>query len=268
MEKPDIYRHRNYRSYLNELIETAKDQDISIRSLSRQCGVSSPSYFQRIISGERTLTSEAAHKISNGLGFGDLEKRYFLALQELETGNPEFAMEEMQLCLRRVNSRGVVDQTIYSSWLNAVIFEAASIPGMLTSVEAAHKRLCHVTDKESIKDSLDLAVSKGWLVKKDGQYQQSNIRFEVIDDIRMVDLQRSHLRHLELAKHRINDDLDDREFQGLTVAVSEVKFKKLKGMIKNFMDSVDEFLEADEDADRIIRVQCCAFNVTRENNSD
>jgi hypothetical protein len=126
-----------------------------------------------------------------------------------------------------------------------------------------HKALRGSATPADIEASLEFLLKKKFLKssRSPGKYIQEAITFQPHDDIRRIDLQRSHMRFLEMAKHKINMDIEDREFQGLTVAIPQDKFGLIKDRLRDFIRSLNEDLTDLGEADRVVRVQLCAFPI-------
>jgi hypothetical protein len=66
-----------------------------------------------------------------------------------------------------------------------------------------------------------------------------------------------------MAKHRLGGELAEREFQGLTIAVSRDKIAFVKERLRTTMLELATELSGDAAADDVLRVELCAFFVTK-----
>ena len=85
--------------------------------------------------------------------------------------------------------------------------------------------------------------------------------YECQNDRRNVDVQAIHSYNLSLARHRLSADVNQREFQGLTIGLSKENFRQLKSMIRAFVDEVDDSFETKEDKDDVYHLQIAAFKL-------
>ena len=68
----------------------------------------------------------------------------------------------------------------------------------------------------------------------------------------------------EIAFHlEFDDDTEDREFQGLTFAMSEDKFDLLKAMVRTFIGEVVKELASDPHPDTIVHCEIANFKLTK-----
>lgn len=65
-----VFQHSNYRDALRALLNPLLESGESYRTLSQKCELSSPNFFQKILSGERNLTFKSAQKDCGWFGLG------------------------------------------------------------------------------------------------------------------------------------------------------------------------------------------------------
>ena len=95
------------------------------------------------------------------------------------------------------------------------------------------------------------------------RYIPKDVTIETDNDLRNFDLQRNHNRFLQAAQLRLNDDLKDREFQGLTLSIPKSRLPELKDMMRDFVKQVNEKLDGPEEADLVLRLQMAAFIIAK-----
>jgi uncharacterized protein (TIGR02147 family) len=263
-----IYEHLNYRSFLKAFLEVKKDQGVSLRSIVKRGKIGSHSFLKAVVEGERNLTVRSTEKVCAALGLDGNEREYFLALVKLEHGaeaDKDKAWNDLRKLLIKSKEVRVHDVGMYSHWLHGVVFSMATVANIEFTAENLFKMLGGIASAEDIQKSMDFLISRTWLVYDEGlkRYKQSLVKFEVIEDIRRIDVQRNHRHFLDLAKHRLNDDVDEREYQGLTIAVPKNRLPQLKQRLRKFMDEIDDDIGGMSDFDTLIRVQCCIFKLTK-----
>ncbi len=269
MKDQQYYAFSSYRDLLGQLLPMLLDQGKSYREIAKDCGFKSPNILQQILAGKRNLTDAAAEKLAVGLQLGKDRGAFLRALVHLE--NPslrkqEKAMGEIKRQKQKIFRHQVSSGSIHESWTYGLILQLAGLPGFVCTPENIQKSLRMQLSKQEIEDAVQFLKKSGYLVptEKEDVYQQKNVEFAVLNDIRRIDLQQSHLRYMDQCKMRINDDLDDREFQGLTVAIAKSQFAQVKEQIRAAMDEIFESLESGpHPKDEVIRVQMCAVKLTR-----
>lgn len=264
-----IFRFVDYRAFLRDRLqhETAQNGQ-SFRSIARRCGINSPNYLQCLIAGRRNLTESTARKIADGLGLKGRETDHFLAMVAFASADDEAAREGLKAEMRRLAAAGasaekkVREPAIHASWLCEVLLEMAYLRGVRFTRDVATARMSGMATPADVGMAFDLLVSLGYLIPADdGAFAPAGISFEPLNDVRIAELRACHSRFLDIAKHRLAADLEQREFQGLTIAVSEAKLALIKERMRAFVASLCDELAHDEDADRVLRIQMGAFRV-------
>lgn len=147
-----IFDYGDYRSYLREqlLIRMKKNPEFSLRAFSRHLGIS-PSFFSRILSGQRILTSEQAHSIGKVLKLSTRETQYLELLILLErTSDPQAkaALQERQQTTQKQAGATVsasdlsIDAfRVVSEWYHVALLEMTELTDFdrLTETEIARK---------------------------------------------------------------------------------------------------------------------------------
>lgn len=254
-----IYAFTDLRAYLTEVLRHCTEvRGLSVRAVARACGIKSPGYLTEVAAGRRNMTRVSAVKIAAGLGLDKIETEYFETLLELASIKDPLAMDSRLEKMRRIIGKAqqvdIKDPSIHDSWLHAAVFELSKTADYTPEVEAIRNRF-RVNARAD-----DIAASLRFL---EGKKLPANANFVPINDIRRIDIKKKHLLYLQMAQHRLNDPIDEREFQGLTVAIRCEHFAVLKERVRAFIASVNEEFAADADADEVVRVQLAAFKLTR-----
>lgn len=269
MKDQQFYSFSSYRDLLGQLLPMLLDQGKSYREIAKECGFKSPNILQQILAGKRNLTDAAAEKLAAGLQLGKERGTFLRSLVHLEHPSlrqQEKAMGEIKRQKQKVFRHQVSSGSIHEHWTYGLVLQLAGLPGFVCTPENVQKSLRMQLSKQEIEDAVQFLKKAGYLVPTEQEhvYQQKNVEFAVLNDIRRIDLQQSHLRYMDQCKMRINDDLEDREFQGLTVAIAKSQFAHVKEQIRQAMDAIFESLEScPQPKDEVIRVQMCAVKLTR-----
>lgn len=264
-----VFAYENYRDYLKDLADKLLEDGTSIRGFLRDAGIKSPSYLKETIQKKRNLTVEAAKKIAQALNLKERESQYLCLLVKLDL--PRYKdksriLDDMRALSKQSMRQDVQDSSIYDHWLHSVLWVLADVPDFEMTVENVSQKMRGMASKEDIKKSIEFLRKKKLLIPthKPNAYKQADIYFTPSNDIRRIDIQRSHLHYLDLAKHRINDDVKDREFQGLTIAIERDQFPVIKEEMRKFVKTLENKLDAANDPQKVIRIQCCAFEVVSD----
>jgi uncharacterized protein (TIGR02147 family) len=266
---PSIYAFGNYRAYLAAFLDAKKAGGESFRQVAKACGITSPNYFQQVIARKRNMTVATAVKVAAGFALDERARKYFVALVQFEHdpgADKEQILEKLRLYAKEQGRKSVRDVAIHSSWLHGVVWELARTEGFVFTLENVQARLGHIASKKDIEESMAFLKKQKWLVPSDvpGVMKQNEIHFEILDDVRRIDLQRTHLRFLEIAKHRISDDLDDREYRYLTIAVPRSKFPVIKQKIRDFHAEIWKELDGASPPETVVHLQICLFKLSTD----
>jgi len=266
---PNIFGYTSYRHFLTEFVDfKLKFTGSSYRAFARRSGVNCPNYLQLIIKGRRNLTATSASKVSRGLGLKGAERKYFLGLVELEiakdTKSKLEVMKRLKIMAQMNQADKVADESLHSSWINLILWEMTLLKDVEMSPDSIMKRLPGIADRDTIVKSLSFLISKGYLVpinQENTKFKQANIAFESKNDVENLNLQMTHMKFLDLAKDRLSEPLDQREYQGLTIAVSKKQLPLIKSRLRAMIRDLNEELSNDPEADNIVRVQFCMYNI-------
>ena len=100
-------------------------------------------------------------------------------------------------------------------------------------------------------------------MNKDGKWQASGNQFSTPSDIANMSIRKNHFQSLELAKKSLEtDDVDSRDFSGVTMAINPQKIPEAKNMIKEFRRILCDFLE-DGDQKEIYRLNVQLFGLSK-----
>lgn len=236
------------------------------KALAERSGINSPNYFQQVIQGKRRLSDAQAEKAADGLGFVGHERKYFLLLAKLERAKTEADAEkiysQMKATVVRAVKKTVVDPTIHSHWLHAIVFEMALVHGERFAKADVVRRLAGVASDAEAAASFDFLVAKKYLVKTDeGRYEQRAVQFDQLNDVRRIEIHQVHRRMLDMAKHKLNEDVREREFQGLTIAIPASRLPLIKDKIRKLMVELNDELSGGNENDTVVHVFAGAFKI-------
>lgn len=264
-----VYAYTSYLPYLADVVQELRTSRKSLRALALKCGFKSGNYVQLLATGQRKLTERAARQIGVSLSLPKREQEYLTLLARLdlamETEEKLEILSEMKRLAVLESGHTTSDFSMSSHWLYGVIYEMACSKTEPLTPESIFRRLTTATTHADIVDAIHFLKSKGYLIPtdRDGFYERKYVSFERSDDIRRIEVQRNHLRFLDMSKHRLNDDVNLREFQGLTVGIPKGYFSVVKQKIREFSDELNRSLSQEQDIHSVIRVQMAAFYLTK-----
>lgn len=266
-EKQLLFEELNYRRFLQILLGKLLDEGQSYRAIARSAGIKSPNFLQQVVQGARELTPQGAAKLAKGLGLTGHEADYLIQIVRLS--HPKVRDKEpVLLKLRELQNKfdrsEVRDVSIHSHWVNSVIFELCKIKNLRITADSVFQLVGGAATKDEIQSGIELLLKKEWIKPLgEQQYEQNGVEFQFLDGARRLDVQRNHLHYLHVAQHRINDDLKERSYRGLTVAIPAEKFEWIQRKIVEFYDELDKLCESYVNTDSIIRIQMASYFVVK-----
>lgn len=267
-ENLDIFKYTNYRLFLQDYIQANYlAQGKSYRAFSKNCGISSPNYFQQVFTLQRNVSQATAEKIAKSLNFSKDALEYFVILVRMDnTKNADtrfMLMGQLKKIAARQIEKVVKDESFHSSWVHQIVWAMAHTQSFEDDQQVLQKRFRSGASREEVEDSLGFLKSKGYFVYDDAtaRYRPQSLRIETDNDLKNYDLQRNHSKFLQMAILRMNDDLMERELQGLTVAFKKSHWPQLKERMREFVQQMNESFGTSDESDAVIRLQMAAFIV-------
>jgi uncharacterized protein (TIGR02147 family) len=264
-----IFSYNDYRSYLTSVTEYWQERSLgSLRDLGKLAGFTSPSLLGEILAGRRVLTLMNAERFAKGISLTREATRYLqclvIATHSRTTSQKFEAIEEMGRLIGIVRRIDIQDPSIHDTWLHSLLFELAKTRDFDANPANIRKKIRTNVPQADIESSINFLEHKKFIQRQESSKPvAANVEFKAINDLRRLNIQKKHLMFLQMAQHRLNDDLDEREFQGLTVAVKKEAMKVIKERLRDFIVSINEEVAEASEADDVVRIQLCAYKLTK-----
>ncbi len=266
-EKPVIFGYSNLTllitDYINYLVDVRK---LSYRAISAKCKINSPGYIQKVLENKRSITSDFLKKFTTGFIHNSIEEQYLQALFFYEKSadiKQKGAMVDVMLQLsKKAYTKEIEDQSLFNHWIYGVILELVNIKNIDTKAKIKSK-LAKIVDTKTINKAVDFLISKNYLCEDDNKIKlAAPFVVKVLNDRqRHVEIQQNHSFFLNLARFHLIDNLDEREYQGLTIALNKDNLVFIKKMLRENILSIREQFSDDTSADGVYRIQMSAFKV-------
>ncbi|NLD94614.1 MAG: TIGR02147 family protein [Fibrobacter sp.] len=274
--KINILDYLDYRSYLKDYIEFVKleNPSFSMRAFAAkiQCN---PGQFNRILNGERNLTSSLIIEICTVLKFSRKEKRYFELLtaynHSKKQSEREYNFGQMQ-SFRKANIKEIsADQyQLYSHWYNVVLRELLSIYKCTDLSESECRKIGKMmipqVSHSEISSAIKLLMALGVLEKnKDGTIGSADAFTASGEAIPQVITNRFLLEFTDLAQRAVDAiPRDQRRLSTLTFSVSQVGYKKISERIDEFRRELLAMVDADDGVlDKVYHLNLHLFPVSK-----
>lgn len=261
---PDILKYRDYRIYLRDVYNFRKHlrPGFSYRQFSQLAGLKSPNYLQLVILGERNLTERTAERIAQALKLRPKEIDYFIALVRLDNAaTPEERREAERwqlVAAKRLAAKEIknVQSEVLSEWYHLLVRELVLFKDFEPSGEYIAKKLNNTISVEEAQQSLALLLRAGFLIEKDGRYQQADPVLDSGLDLFMHSfMQQFHSGLLKVwSKNLENLGAGQQELGVLNIPIAKDKIPLLREKIRIFQDEIIGLVKDEDNPDCIVQL--------------
>lgn len=269
--KERVFEYDDYRDYLKDYLELRREikSTFTQRYFAQRYGFSSPSFCNFVINGKRNLSDRSLSKLVAALELNATKADYFESLvhfnQTADMLEKDIFFNEMQKLRKRVKSKPLtVKQSDYfSKWYNPVLRELVVHLDWDGSFEKLASNVNpEITAKEA-KESIELMLSIGVLLLKDGVYSWKN---ENIDDSKVpVYAKKKARRDLFLAGVESLESMSPQERHAsfATVTTDEKTYNEINALYEEFLDKVTDKVN-DSKGDKVFQVNYSMFPVSKK----
>ena len=263
-----VFTYKDFADLLQALVaEKLQNEGVSYRELSKQCGFRSSNYIQLILKGERQPKLDTVKRMVKVFDLDELSAEYFMLSYQVSQldQKDETLASRMQQLEKQYNLQQVRDESIYSHWLHQVIWTLTEVKGERIDESLAQTRLKGIASSDDIRRSIDFLVKRGFIIPtgESGIYQQRPIKFDALNDKRRLELRQIHRRFLDFAKHKLNEDRQERYFQSVTLAIPEKYFPQMGEEFVKFINDMNEKYSNLETPDSVVHGLASFFRVTQ-----
>ncbi|MCB0403781.1 MAG: TIGR02147 family protein [Bdellovibrionales bacterium] len=273
-EAMNIFEYRAVSPFLQaafRALHAEQKQRFSLRALSRRHGIRSVATLSMVINGKRKVTPEVAEKLALILKLRGVERRYFMALVDLEKCEDLHARAEVEdrlLAIRQGGSGRSLDSEQYkflSEWHYVALFVLVGQPDFRKDPEYLSRRLRDRVSPKQVEVALDNMQKWGLISVEDGKLVQTNGPVvKTADDIKNLSVRKFQRTMIKRALEAIFMPVQQREITGLTLAVAKNQLPELKRRIRQFREELDEFAGASGTPDEVFQLNVQLFPLTVE----
>lgn len=244
LELPDLETYTDFRLYLSDWFEHRRREfSQSVRPytyahFSAAADIKSPNYLKLIIEGQRNLSDEMMRKFAKALQLNREQAEEFIAL--VRYGQASDSIERTQqlkklseIRVKRKMARGEINALAYEkvpSWVSLVLFHLVDQEGAVFEPKVLREILKNKTSLETIQKALEKLFASGELkLNENGEVIRGR---ELIDSageipVALVRKLQAEMTYLGLESLE-EDDPQERDFGGFTLALSHQEFEQLK----------------------------------------
>lgn len=271
--KPDIFSYLDYRQYLNDYYERAKDHNtaFSYRYFARRAKLSSPSFLRHVMRGERNLGAESISKFAEALNLNDEETKFFGALvhfNQAKTNTEKIHAFELVAASKRFGQARHLDRAMFeyfSHWYYPAIREMASRQDFNEDPSWVATQLLPPIEPQQAKEALEALEEIGLLERDEtGRLRRSEASITTGHEVRSLSIASYHRQMLMRAGEAI--EIIDREWRDLgamTICISPKTAIKLKERIHTFRELLLEICDREEDASVVYQFNTQLFPLSK-----
>ncbi|HKP57948.1 MAG TPA: TIGR02147 family protein [Polyangiales bacterium] len=269
---PEVFTFRDYRAFLRAFYAENKRQGygFSLRAFSKRARLRSSNYLKLVMDGERNLTLDMAPRFAEACGLRGQAADYFCALVSFNQATTAKDRERAYARLSRFKRYRAVhrleraQEAYHARWYIPVIRELAARADFEPDPRWIAGQLMPRIGTREAEQALATLLELG-LLERDarGRYRQVEPLIQTPDGPLGHHVQRFHRVMLERAAEALDGvPREDREFECLTLCLSQERMQELKARIEAFCDEVMQSFQADADSTRVVQLNMQMFPMT------
>lgn len=268
--KFNIFDYDNYRLFLRDYYLNQKKclNGYSYRRLANDFGFDASNFIHLVIQGKRNLSLDAVNRISNSLGWGAQEKKYFKLLVGYNQEVDKSKKREYKAKLEGQKSdRNFLlspqEYSYFSHWYIPVVREIISLREYVNNLNWIARKISPIITEPEVKLALEILEELKLITKEKDKFKQTEVHLITGDEVTSQVIHDYHKQMLELSLKALDHPAEDREIANLTMSLSKNQFQRLKKLLAQFRDEVQhEVKEMEEEATLIGQMNIQLFKLT------
>lgn len=270
----NLFSYQDYRQYLRDFYaeEKKRNPKFSFRYFARIAGLPSFNYLKLIMDGKRNLTPFYIKKFVKGLKLNGFGTTYFETLIQMnQSRDPLIQKECFKKLIRIIRGANGLEvprdkEEIYDKWYHWAIREMTLLPDFKEDPEWISKQLKGSITPTQAKKSLSLLKKLRLVGKEKGKLISINRIVRSSDEVENLLIKKLHESFIQKALQALyNIPLNEREFAGLTIALSKEKVSFIKEKIKEWRRELNEILSAEEKLEEVYQLNIQFYPLTGGN---
>lgn len=273
-DAPDIFAFDDYRAFLRSFYAHRKGlgRGFSLRTFSRQAGLTSSNYLKLVMDGDRNLSSAMAERFAQACGLQGNQADYFCALvaygQAESTAERERAYRALSTHrkFRKVYPLDRAHDAYHSQWYIPALRELAARRDFVADPQWIGRTLLPPISARKAAHGLKVLRELGMLVEDDaGQLRQAHELVETPDRPLGHHVIKYHRTMMERAAEALDTvPREEREIASLTLCLSEAQQRTLKQRLSQLRRELLHEYTTGADATRVVQVNFQMFPLSVE----
>lgn len=265
MNRSDVFDYLNYREFIRDMVEYIKaSRKLTVRSVTGALGFRSSSYLKMVVDGKRNLKPETVYRFTRGFQLNGAEASFFEVLvrfnqsMDLEEKNELFKKLLSHRRFREVKRTIAAQYQYFSNWVVVAVLEGLGTPWAKKSVRAMAKDLG--VEESEVRSAFETLAEMQLIVKKHGLWQRTDNVIESPPELHNLQVRNYYaVMNVKAAESLDRDDSSERDFGGLTIALSKKGFMDLKRRLFKLKQDISVIHSKDPNPDTVYQIVTQAF---------
>jgi len=245
-KKPEIFEYEDIILFMNDMqqyLSTALGR--SNLWMVKKAGFKSPGYLNTILQKKRRLSLKGAEKFAIAFELKGVEKEYFLLLCRIQLArhksDKEFLQQNLKHLQLRYRTISFSDAAIEVTLNPISIFVLEWMATQKEAVSEAELKSLLAEEREEAERIFAEIVALELIFKTAEGWMRSGKTFKTAAELSRKQTQSFHLEMLDRAKSSIEHiAVEDRFLQSLVIGLSEDEYQELKGMVRGFVEKIND----------------------------
>lgn len=271
--KPDLFTYHDHIHFLNDWFQFLKNSKtgFSMRSLAKKSQLA-VGFISMMLRRERELTEKSFQKILGHLHLNVQEMKFLDLLRIVgQSTEPQVRVAAVQKMLklkgfRDKNNKDVRVYEYLTKWYYVAIYEMTALNGFKLDSRWVQANLGKKIGLSEIDDAFKF-LQKQQFIKQDehGNWFQTKSHLDCREGIFKLSLGEFHRQMLALAAESIETtEREHRLIMGQTMAVSVADFEKIKKIIQDAVQEINEVGSKTSLKTDVYHIELAAFPLTRK----
>lgn len=270
---PTVTEYLNYRQFLQDYYLSRKKENpaYSYRVFINKGGLGSPSHLKMIIDGSRNLTHSTVSKYVKAIGFKKkTDTQFFETLVKYnQESNAELKIQFFNelMALKKKQGLSVLEKhqfDLLAHWFYVAIYVLIDLKDFRNDPDWISDRLRKRVTPKQVKEALEALQSLNLIEPDEVKgLRQTSGPLSTAEDLRSLSAHKYHSQMIELAQESLNHDpFQVREFNGVTLKISENQLSLLKDKIRQFRKEINEITSNLDEPDQVYQLNIQLFPLT------
>jgi len=272
-----IFVYLDYRLYLKEYFSSMKEKYsyFSYRWFAQKANISSSGLYQRVVKGERNLTTKTVEQFIAGVGFDKKEAEYFRLLVGFNQAKTTAEKQRNYIQLLSISDfveehRLALDEYSYlSQWYFPVIRELVTHISTENGYDLLAKTVSPPITSRQAQKAVELLCRMEFIEKDEsGFYSQRDTSITTGNDLekmRGLACRTFNKEMLELAKKSLDSHaVNERFAAGITMGISDSCYDHIIQEYDAFRERIVSIVEKDTSSSRVCQMSFQLFPLSQD----